>query len=210
MKPTAASLAPTTKVANERPPRSAFERRVVATREPRKTNNLGFDHTTPPVREDAGRAQARAQTQSQKLPVQNPRAPAQQQVHVVAPDRRKAAETLSNRPPFGRETGGERQSPPEPPRFGSNHAAQRESEVPHTAPPARPEAPARSNMQHARTQAPSPRELPGEPANRVFRGHGNAEPRPAPPAPHAEQHAAPQPHHGGGGEPHGRPQQQQH
>ena len=210
MKPTAASLAPTTKVSNERPPRSAFERRVVATREPRKTNNLGFDHTTPPVREDAGRAQARAQTQSQKLPVQNPRAPAQQQVHVVAPDRRKAAETLSNRPPFGRETGGERQSPPEPPRFGSNHAAQRESEVPHTAPPARPEAPARSNMQHARTQAPSPRELPGEPANRVFRGHGNAEPRPAPPAPHAEQHAAPQPHHGGGGEPHGRPQQQQH
>jgi len=187
MKPTAASLAPTTQHAAQRPPRNLFDRKVVATREARQPNNLGFDHTMPPSREEAGKPSAGKPAENRSL--------GQQQVRVNPPDPKRAEDAFSHRPPFGTESSSERESSDEAPRYGQ---AQARTSPP--SPPGRPAAPARSNAQHTRNQPPAPsRNLPGEPANRVFKGHGNQEPRPAPAPP--AQHAQPQ-HHNGGGQAH--------
>ena len=190
-KPTAASLVPRNDKSALRPSRSAFERTVVATREPHKSPDLGFGRSAPPAREELVKSPTR---NAPNLPAQNARTPMQQsQVRVNAPDRKRASETLANRPPFGRGSA-ERESPPQPPRYRENASAQ--EPPPHPASQARPEAPDRSTPRAARERGPAaPRELPGEPANRVFRGHGNSEPRPAPAVPRAAE----PPHHNGGG-----------
>ncbi|HEY8153547.1 MAG TPA: DUF6600 domain-containing protein [Myxococcota bacterium] len=200
-----------------RPPREARQRSVVATREPRVEPAPGIE-----TRRDSranGQQRGRADRAETVAPDSTPRA------RVVQPPREGGRVQTSRRPPFGRQSEGERRMPAPAPRFepreGARQAAPpaardaardsvRESgrgsprdsartasprtERSRAAPPerrvsrpearserqvSRPEAqperaqrarPERGGSSARRQQASAPpRELPGEPANRVYR-----------------------------------------
>jgi len=169
----------------KRPPRETSQRSVVATREPRVETAPGIEtrraSRTSPQR---GRA-AGAETAS---PDSTPPA------RVVQPPREGGRIQASRRPPFGKQSEVERRTPPPAPRFEPRKAAREEvpaaareasprAERSKAAPPERPVSrpdaqqerveraqPQRGGSSGRREQAsPPPRELPGEPANRVYR-----------------------------------------
>ena len=208
-KPRAASLAPSSE-RGQRPPRGSFERTVVATREPKRDATPNVQRTVAPTREDAGTGEksGRLFGRGKDAVTREPSGPPAARV-VTAP-KRGGSEALSNRPPFGTQDSGERAAPPKPPRY-------RDVRQP-SAEPSSPETPAQSRVQTQtpqrgrardatppqgrtaesqaseprRHEAAPPRNLPGEPASRVFRGR-SAEPRRIEtPPPAAPQRDAPQ------------------
>ena len=217
VKPGSSSLAPTTE-RGHRPPRGVFERTVVATREPKRGGGAmeKVAPTAAPTRNGEEKGAARS---AERAPV---RAESQgTAARVVTPPKRGRVDAMQNRPPFG--TGGtaERAAPPKPPRYGDVRQRERAggagAEVSPTAPPQAPaRGRSRETAQPRETAPPAPRQgraaespgqprgreaappraLPGEPANRVFRGHGATQPRSESP-----QRVAPQPSRprGGGG-----------
>ncbi|HTO52988.1 MAG TPA: DUF6600 domain-containing protein [Myxococcota bacterium] len=219
VKPQRASLAPTVGRA-QRPPSAVFDRSVVATREAARRMPAEIGRTAAPTRERAPVAQ--------KSPGLFDRSPAptvsrEQEgtaARVVSAPKRGSNAGLSNRPPFGTTSSGERTVPPQPPRFREPPASAERtpaSPVPgatrDTAPgEMTPHAPPAA---HGRTIETSPqgipqrepRNLPGEPANRVFRGRPDAPRMEAPQrAPQVPQHVSPTPqvHPQGGGQGHPR------
>jgi hypothetical protein len=218
VKPAAASLSPTTE-RGQRPSRAVFERSVVATREPKRGAPGSFERTAAPTSEDAatpaksGRIFGRGKVTRDESEGTAAR---------VVPAPKRGNGSIGNRPPFGGRTDTvERAAPPKPPRFGE--ARERAADVTPSAPQtpgrgrsrapetqggAAPAAPrgrsAESPTRESRSQesAPAaPRDLPGEPANRVFRGRGSDSPRMAVPQQAPQQHQTPPQqggsHHGG-------------
>jgi hypothetical protein len=213
VKPSKASLAPNTE-RGQRPPRAIFERSVVASREAARHAPKELERTAAPTRESApvqskspglfGRGKQPEVTREQEGTA----------ARIVTPPKRGSAESLRNRPPFGSTDGGERSAPPKPPRF-RERPAPAESGASASATPRAPSPPAgraeRPSIPGQREvrQPSAPRELPGEPANRVYRGRSVQPPRvETPAAPRTQQ--APQ-HQGGGPRAHpqggGQPQQ---
>jgi hypothetical protein len=201
VKPGKASLAPNI-TRGERPPRAIFDRTVVATREARRRTPDEIARTAAPMRGEAAPAQKSSPGLFGRS--KQPEVTRQQEgtaARIVTPPKRGSTETLHNRPPFGTASGGERSSPPQPPRF-----RERPTQAPSgaAAQNAMPRAPSRAG----RSVAPPQREvrepsaprgnLPGEPANRVFRGRPVQPPRMETPAApqRAPQVQRPSPQHG--------------
>jgi hypothetical protein len=203
VKPSAVSMVGSER-SGQRPPQADLERKVVATREPRRA--------AVPALDTRERARGRERG-AESLPSATP--PAQ----VVKRERAQTRSTPEERPPFGRQVGEERAEPPRPPRYQDVRRRQapepqseqrvtpppqstqreerrgqpsRESSAPAPTPPAqqptergnpergwqrqRGETPTRAPQeQPQQQQQPQQRELPGEPANRVFRGRSSGE-----------------------------------
>jgi hypothetical protein len=155
---------------------------------------------------------------------------------VVPAPKRGSSDTLTSRPPFGTQNTVERETPPKPPRYrGSSDSRERtapaapdaqavtpalprgrQAQAPReTAPPAPQQQESRGRGRQ-REEATAPRNLPGEPANRVYRGRTVETPRVEAPQQRVtpQRESAPQhvpqqqqPHqsrqHGGGGQPQG-------
>lgn len=206
VRPARESLAPSG-TAGRRPPGGSHERAVVATRAPRPA-------ALPELADDGGggaRRVARAE-------------PPEPRVRLVEPARDRSSGGTLERPPFGRRGEGERSAPPPPPRYHKQRAGEPGERAAKPTPtpreraarstPARPEraatptpspreraatpaaaAPGRQGPARAAGARERPRELPGEPANRVYRQHGSQPRQSAPAAPAArEREAAPQGH----------------
>ncbi len=181
VKPVAASLVPRSGGHSFRPPPAVLGRSVVATRAP---------HDPAPA------LRAEDLNVAPKLTAPAPR--------LVTAPRGPHAALVSPRPPFGQQGTAERRRPAEAPRFGGSRqpapaavpgvterrAPAAQAPAPRVAPPhlAAPRAP--EAAQAPRNQPR--RELPGEPANRLFRGRPQSAPprvqapaqsRPAPQAP---------------------------
>jgi hypothetical protein len=151
VKPVAASLVPTSGHAL-RPPPAVLSRNVVATRAPHDP--------APGLRAQGLNAPA-------KMAAPAPR--------VVAAPRGPNAAFVSPRPPFGRQGAVERPRPAEPPRFGEQTAAPRVA--PHGPPAQTGRVPAGPAVTEHRVPARQARgELPGEPANRLYRGGPQSQP----------------------------------
>jgi hypothetical protein len=248
VKPRATSLAPSTD-RGQRPPRGAFERTVVATREPTRGVPSDVKHTSAPTRDESGGPAKTGRLfggSKQEVTRESEGSAAR----VVAAPKRGAPEVMRNRPPFGTQNDAvERAEPPKPPRFHEPRAPAaepderavnmkptgeppprptsqmrtRQTEVQGAAPAAPPRGHSAESLQRAQEAPAPPRNLPGEPANRVFRGRTvepphNEAPPPAAPQQHGsqqhggQQHSAQpqvktreQPHaqDGGQGGPHG-------
>jgi hypothetical protein len=220
VKPASASLSPSTE-RGQRPPRGVFERTVVATREPKRGAPEKLDRTAAPTRN--GEAPARG---AERAPVRNESEGSAARV-VTAPKRGRV-DAVETRPPFGTQNTVERATPPKPPRYRDVREPEQPSaaagEVTPTAPshpPASARGRSRETAQPRETAPTAPnrgrgaappaneprvhepaarRDLPGEPANRVYRGHGGGEPRVAPAPRESPQQVTPQQSlsHGGG------------
>jgi len=233
VKPRATSLAPSTEQ-GQRPPRGAFERTVVATREPRRGVPDDVKRTAAPTRDESG-----APAKSGRLFGGSKQEVSRQAdgsaARVVAAPKRGASEVMRNRPPFGTQNDAvERAEPPKPPRFHEPRAPAAEPDEravnmkPTTAAPPRPTSQMRSRQTEAQGAPPSPprahsaqseqraeqapappRNLPGEPANRVFRGRAVEPPHGETAPPAAPQQRGSQPHGGQqhSSQPQGRTQQ---
>ncbi|MFI5316802.1 MAG: DUF6600 domain-containing protein [Myxococcota bacterium] len=201
VKPASASLAPSTD-RGTRPPRAVAERTVVATREPKRGGSASFERTAAPTSDGVQHAQRGAE-----------HAPAREQSQetaprIVAAPKRGHVDAMQNRPPFGTASTAEREAPPKPPRYGD--VRDRGGEATPPAPPPMEQAQRSRNQpadqrgaapppvphgKHGESQArestpQAPRNLPGEPANRVYRPHGQGGGGPhAEPAPKAESHS---------------------
>ncbi len=198
-KPRASSLSPSVD-RGRRPPRS-FEREVVATREARRDAPANLRRSTAPAREDVSAPKPGRLFGRDKSQVTREQGQAREE-RVVTPPKRGDSQSLRNRPPFGTQSSAERSAPPKPPRFGDSRGrterapqAAREARPSPTrearpdarevTPPSQPrqreprvaEPRAERPRREATAPAPAPRNLPGEPANRVFRGHGENQPR---------------------------------
>jgi len=211
VKPAPASMVGTERRAALRPPRTDLERSVVAERKPAARAIPELDRS---ARRGAQRAPAGDLPQAQ--------APAR----LVGPETPQRNRVVSERPPFGTRSTAERSVPAPPPRFeelrqqrtqeraarGVAPAPPRGEREPTVAPsaPAVPEAgvgrrngriegPTRGAAPQRPIQA-APRQLPGEPAGRVFRGRGGAGPSEVAPrsAPSRSIERAPAPRGGGG------------
>jgi hypothetical protein len=164
IKPVPASLEPRAGGGGFRPPPTVLNRGVVATRAP---------HDPAPALRAQGLNFA-------------PRATAPAPRLVTAP-RGPHPALVSPRPPFGQQGTAERRRPAEPPRFTSpRQPAPAEGPPPRAAPPhaAAPRAPEASRVPRSQAR----RELPGEPANRLYGGR-----RQSAPPPHVEAPAQSQP-----------------
>jgi hypothetical protein len=183
VEPVAASLTPALARA-ARPPEAALNRSVVATRAP---------YNPAPALSAAGLKATAKPPAAQRL-VSAPQGP---HPAFAAP-----------RPPFGQQSKSERQPPPPPPRFGRTEMGE-----PHRVEPSHvPSLPSRQpgGGQHAappppplERHAPTAQQLPGEPANRVYRSQPLGHPPSQPPA-HVPQHSA-APQHAVGPAPHAAP-----
>ena len=215
VKPGKASLAPTTD-RGQRPPRAMFDRTVVATREAARRTPAELKPSAAPTRESPAAQKSQGffgRTREVSREEDGTAA------RIVTPPKRGNGDVLRNRPPFGGGNSVERDAPPKPPRFRERPAEaapqapaaqapqapqQPQRGVTQRAPrPARevqaPQAPAAQNQNRsngrARAQVPepqAPRDLPGEPANRVFRGRSFQAPRMETPHIEAPRQAAPQ------------------
>jgi hypothetical protein len=195
VKPTTASLAPAT-ASGLRPSRDVLDRSVVATRAPHDASTWLRDQGIKPS--SIG-----------------PAAPA----HIINVPRQPHAVFSAPRAPFGQANAPERPRPALPPRFqersGSGAPETRpygaeapQREAPRELGPRPPEAPAPPQAPAVReappvapphVEAPAVRQLPGEPANRLFPGRSQIErqapaqnvPHPSGPAPGSQRRAAP-------------------
>ena len=168
VKPVPASLAPRSGGRGFRPPPAVLGRSVVATRAP---------HDPAPA------LRAEGLNVAPKLTAPAPR--------LVTAPRGPHAALVSPRPPFGQQSTAERRPPAEAPRFGgSRQPAPAERRAPRVAPPhlAAPRAPEAAQAPRSQPR----RELPGEPANRLFR----TRPQSPPPRMQAPAQSGPAPQAG--------------
>ena len=179
--------------AGRRPPQAWRERSVVATREPRI-------EAAPRV--EAPRAKTGSKGAVGRAREKRSKAPAAARVRLVKPPPSGAGAQALARPPFGTRGEGERATPPALPRYQRERTRD-------PAPPATAERRLERDdrevargerAKEPRAQSTSP-ELPGEPANRVFRGRTQRAERRADKPPRDE--AAPP--NGGGRSSRGRP-----
>jgi hypothetical protein len=234
VKPGPASLAPSS-ARGERPPRGAFERTVVATREPKRGAAPEVQRTAAPMRDDTSTAEKPGRLFGRSKASVTRDQDEGTAARLVTPPKRGAE--IANRPPFGTQTSTERSEPPRPPRFGETRARDtgrderavdmkptapqpapsraqapttvpgqtREAETQRAAPPSVPHGRGESHANDARSSEPpaTPRNLPGEPANRVFRGRSE-QPRIETPPAAPQQREVPQPR----SQPHSRTREQ--
>jgi len=179
-----------------RPANDTWMRPVVATRQPHRDPTPEFE-----PRRGGAKSAPGASRSGQGAPDAAP------PVRVTAPPREGKRITASGRPPFGKHGESERAMPPPAPRYerrasseggsAAPRASQERTRATAPAPPAPSRAKAGERPQAARPQRaasppsaatrehapPSARELPGEPANRIFRPrqtHQAISPGPAP------------------------------
>jgi hypothetical protein len=189
----------------KRPPKELRQRPVVTTREPRIEAPRGLE-------EPRERKAARAPKEARDV---EPAAPPR----VVSPPRKGERIATSKRPPFGTESEVERRPPPPPPRFEERAAAEAGAPrakrpdakppkptrvAPSEASPAAEREKARAPREEAGVRRepaapprPAARELPGEPANRVYRGKDDLQ---GSPAGEPKRAARAEPREQGGGE----------
>jgi hypothetical protein len=162
VQPARDSLTPSTR-AGRRPPSEARERAVVATREPRRAKLPELETASETRRADSAEARR-----------------GEPPVHLVERSRRSADQRTLERPPFGKRGEAERAAPPPAPRYDRNRDTSERQSAPaergrreRTATPATPsverQAPPRDEGRSERA-----RDLPGEPANRVYRPQESA------------------------------------
>ncbi|HTO06453.1 MAG TPA: DUF6600 domain-containing protein [Myxococcota bacterium] len=209
IRPERASLAPSTG-RGERPPRAVFNRSVVATREARQRAPQEIARTAAPTRESPPVQQKSPGLFNRGKPPEVTREQQGTASRIVTAPKRGSTDALRNRPPFGGGDSAERSAPPQPPRFrqpaGESESAASAAHAPKA--PSPPVGRAERRPSQPQTREPSaPRDLPGEPANRVYRGRPAPAPRmEAPAAPQHPQQPQRQPQHvreQGGGQEHG-------
>ena len=209
VKPGKQSLAPNTD-RGQRPPRAVFDRSVVATREAQRRAPKEIERTAAPTREAAPTAQKSPGLFGRGKSAEVTREQEGTAARIVTPPKRGNADTLRNRPPFGSANTDERSAPPKPPRYRErptevDSAARSGAQTPRA--PSRSERRPAAPAQREVRQPATPRDLPGEPANRVYRGRSAPPPRmQTPAAPQRQQQPQrPSGQHGAGqgGGPHG-------
>lgn len=186
VRPDRSSLVPTHRSA-DRPPRDTWMRPVVATREPRRD-------PTPDLEPRRGSAKSAPGASRSKQGERGAGPDAAPPVRLATPPREGRRTAASGRPPFGKRSETERAMPPPAPRFERRAPSESGSSTPRvsqerkpraaapTPPGARTTRPGEGSQakQRSRTApppttaprervAPPARDLPGEPANRVFR-----------------------------------------